>query len=45
MKQQSEIWLGVLRFYGYPVLEAADGLESLEVAERYPGPIHLLLTD
>ncbi len=35
----------VLRSYGYIVLEAVDGLEALEVAERHPGPIHLLLTD
>lgn len=35
----------VLRSYGYRVLEAADGLEALEVAQRHPGPIHLLLTD
>ena len=35
----------VLRSHGYTVLEAADGLEALEVAERHSGPIHLLLTD
>jgi two-component system cell cycle sensor histidine kinase/response regulator CckA len=35
----------VLRSHGYTVLEAVDGVEALEVAERHPGPIHLLLTD
>jgi len=35
----------VLRSHGYEVLEAADGVEALELAERRPGPIHLLLTD
>lgn len=30
---------------GYLVLEAADGKEAIAVAERFPGPIHVLLTD
>src|SRR6266496_4201045 len=30
---------------GYRVLDASDGLGALEVAKRYSGPIHLLLTD
>ena len=30
---------------GYRVLEAPGGPEAVEVAERHPGPIHLLLTD
>jgi PAS domain S-box-containing protein len=34
-----------LRAYGYQVLAANDGLEALEVSNRYQGPIHLLLTD
>ena len=30
---------------GYTVLQAADGLEAINVAERHRGPLHLLLTD
>ncbi len=35
----------LLRSLGYRVLEASDGIEALEVAERHAGEIHLLLTD
>ncbi len=35
----------VLRSHGYNVLQAADGIEALELAAQHPGPIHLLLTD
>jgi two-component system, cell cycle sensor histidine kinase and response regulator CckA len=30
---------------GYKVLEAKDGIEALEVSDRFSGPIDLLLTD
>jgi PAS domain S-box-containing protein len=30
---------------GYNVLEANSGSQALEIAQRHPGPIHLLLTD
>jgi two-component system, cell cycle sensor histidine kinase and response regulator CckA len=30
---------------GYKVLSASNGTHALEVAEKYDGPIHLLLTD
>ena len=35
----------VLARRGYTVLEAADGVEALGLAERYAGPVHLLLSD
>src|SRR6266699_3123568 len=34
-----------LERYGYHVLEAASAEAALDVAQRYSGPIHLLLTD
>jgi len=34
-----------LRVKGYKVLEAKDGREALEIASRYEGIIHLLLSD
>lgn len=35
----------VLKRYGYTVLQAGSVAEALLFAERYSGPIHLLLTD
>ncbi len=35
----------VLARRGYTVLEARDGVEALGVAERFAGPVHLLLSD
>jgi PAS domain S-box-containing protein len=35
----------MLRHYGYRVLEAASGVDALQVAGAHDGPIHLLLTD
>ncbi len=35
----------VLEARGYQVLEAREGKEALDLAEKYQGPIHLLLTD
>ncbi len=35
----------VLEGAGYQVLEAQDGKRAIEVAARFPGPVHLLVTD
>jgi CheY-like chemotaxis protein len=35
----------ILERHGYHVAEASNGLEAMDVVHRYPGPIHLLLTD
>jgi hypothetical protein len=35
----------VLERSGYTVLSAGDGEEALELAQSYPDPIHLLMTD
>jgi CheY-like chemotaxis protein len=40
-----DILCDTLRAQGYSVLEAANGLEALQVCERNPGVIHLLVTD
>jgi DNA-binding response OmpR family regulator len=34
-----------LRGRGYTILEAPDGVQALELAEKHPGKIHLLITD
>ncbi len=36
---------GVLRMYGYRVLDAASAGDAVLIAEQHPGPIHLMLTD
>ena len=35
----------VLTAQGYTVLEAGDGVEALQIAERHTGMLHLVLTD
>jgi CheY-like chemotaxis protein len=36
---------GMLRRHGYKVLEASNGAEALDLMEKSPEPIQLLLTD
>jgi PAS domain S-box-containing protein len=40
-----EVARETLEVFGYVVLEAGNGADALRMAERHPGPIHLLLTD
>jgi CheY-like chemotaxis protein len=40
-----EVAKKILRSHGYTVLEAKDGNTCLKIAQDYPGPIHLLVTD
>jgi two-component system cell cycle sensor histidine kinase/response regulator CckA len=40
-----ELIRDILIAQGYQVLTAGDGVEALQVAREYDGPIHLLLTD
>lgn len=35
----------ILKSRGYNVLEAADAAQAQEIGRRYPGPIHLMVTD
>jgi len=40
-----DVVLQALGINGYSVLQARDGREALAIADRQPGPIHLLVTD
>jgi two-component system cell cycle sensor histidine kinase/response regulator CckA len=40
-----EVAKKILRSRGYTVLEAKDGNTCLKIAQEYPCPIHLLVTD
>lgn len=40
-----EVVATVLQEHGYHVLQAADGIQALAIAENLQGPLHLLLTD
>jgi PAS domain S-box-containing protein len=40
-----KLTLAMLESQGYRLLEAANGSEALSLCERYPEPIHLLITD
>ncbi len=44
-KEVRRLARSVLKNLGYNVLEAADGLEALSVADQYQDRIHLLLSD
>lgn len=35
----------MLRQWGYTVIECAGGVEAMEILNRHPEPVHLLLTD
>ena len=48
VEDQDEVRIFVvelLKGYGYQVLQAANGMEALSLAQSFSGPIHLLLTD
>jgi len=40
-----KLTVGILRNYGYAVLEASQGLDAFLICEGHKGPIHLLVTD
>ena len=40
-----QLLIRILNDLGYTVLEASNGLEALQVADRHEGPIDLLITD
>jgi CheY-like chemotaxis protein len=40
-----ELLTEILLRHGYTVLEAGGGREAIQVADRFPGRIHLLITD
>jgi PAS domain S-box-containing protein len=44
-KPVREITRKILTMRGYEVLEAAHGVEALQISARAKGPIHLLITD
>jgi two-component system, cell cycle sensor histidine kinase and response regulator CckA len=43
--QVREVTVRTLRAGGYRVVAASNGREALDLAERDPGPLHLLVTD